>query len=177
MNLSKLLDKKPLLVLGSATLVGAHLLWDHLQGGIPAHNILAREDMPAISNWWGLLTIPLLSWMLITLIQKRITKHPEQITGAFKGFLAALVYGLIMSLLWKGGMDYIMQYLIWLPLLLAFIWPVYRAEYLLGFVLGMFVTFGGVLPIGIGVFLMLGSFLIHRGIRAGLIFIFNRFSG
>ncbi len=178
MNVTKLINQKHILVLSSAALVGAHLFYDYLQSGsIPYHNVLAREDMPAISNWWGLLTIPLLTWIAVTFIRKRIISYPEQAVTVLKGFLGALLYGIVMSLLWRTGMDHLMQYLIWLPLLLAFKWPVYRLEYLLGFVLGMFMTFGGVLPIGIGLFLLLGSWLIHQGIRRGIMWLVNRFTG
>lgn len=100
MNLSKLLSNKALFTLSSAVLVGGHLLYDYLMKGvIPYHNILAREDMPAISNWWGLITIPLLTWITLTFLHKRVTDHPEQASQAGKGLIGALFYGIVMSVL------------------------------------------------------------------------------
>ncbi len=45
------------------TAVMALLLgWQHLDGGVPAHHLLADPALPALSNWWGLLTLPALAW-------------------------------------------------------------------------------------------------------------------
>jgi hypothetical protein len=33
--------------------ISSLLAWNHFHGGVPSHHILAREDLPEISNWWG----------------------------------------------------------------------------------------------------------------------------
>ena len=50
------------------------LAWNHYHGGVPSHHILHREDLPAISNWWGGLLLPLLTWFLLYRIQKRLMR-------------------------------------------------------------------------------------------------------
>ena len=37
------------------------LLLENFQGGVKSHHLLARKDMPAISNWWGLLIVPIMT--------------------------------------------------------------------------------------------------------------------
>ena len=41
----------------------AHLAWEHTHGGVQSHHFLARPDLPAISNWWGLIILPSLGWL------------------------------------------------------------------------------------------------------------------
>lgn len=50
------------------------LLWDHIHGGVQSHHILDQEELPAISNWWGGLLLPVLSWILLGRIEKRLSK-------------------------------------------------------------------------------------------------------
>jgi hypothetical protein len=47
----------------AAGLVALHLGWEWSQGGIASHHFLADSSMPAISNAWGLLWLPLLAWL------------------------------------------------------------------------------------------------------------------
>lgn len=51
------------------------LIWEHYHGGVPSHHILAREDLPEFSNWWGGLLLPLLSFFLLYRIKKRLTEN------------------------------------------------------------------------------------------------------
>ena len=81
-----------------------------------------------------------------------------------QGFLAAFVYGIGMSLLWEFGLAEVLQYLILLPLVFALFKPVYRIEFLMGFLVGMTFTFGGVLPIFIGTVLLILSFFISKAV-------------
>jgi len=155
------------LVLGSFVLV--HLLWEYYNGGVTTHHLLARADLPGISNWWGLLTIPVLAWITLTRIEVRSKKSPLNIRDfsrqVIRGFLGGLIYGLFLSILWEFGMEAYMSYALLLPLGLSLVFPVYRAECLLGFVLGMTHTFGGVLPLFIGPVLLLGGLIIYKGVR------------
>jgi len=139
----------------------AFILWEYFNGGVVSHNLLAREDLPAFSNWWGLLTVPLLFWIGISLINRR---QENEIT-AFKRFLVALTFGILMSVLWEFNIKSILQYLILFPILVAFFMPVHLPEYLMGFVLGMVFTFGGVLPILFGVILIVVCLIINKLVR------------
>jgi hypothetical protein len=157
------------LSLGTFILVSVFLLLEYLKGGVVTHYLLAREDLPGISNWFGLLTIPLLSWIVASLINQRRLKEaksdqqPERNDDkVLKRFLAALVFGILISVLWEFNLENILQYLILFPLLIAFFKPVHLPEFLLGFVLGMIYTFGGVLPILIGLVLLTISYLINK---------------
>ena len=155
------------LVFGSFVLI--HLLWEYFNGGVTTHHLLARADLPGISNWWGLLTIPVLAWITLTRIEVRRKKSPLNPTDfsgqVIRGFLGGLIYGLFLAMLWEFDMEAYMSYALLLPLGLALVFPVYRAECLLGFVLGMTYTFGGVLPLLIGPVLLLGGFIIFKGVR------------
>lgn len=133
-------------------LVLAHLGWEHLNGGVPSHHFLARADMPAISNWWGAVLIPALSWFLVGRIQSRIARQEADDPGESRripmvaaGFLAALAYGAAIALAFtmnSAAVSYIFLGLFALSLFVR----TYRAEYVLGFVFGMTFTFGAVLP-------------------------------
>ena len=47
------------LVTGIITMaIWSVLVWNYYHGGVPRHHILHREDLPAISNWWGGLLPP-----------------------------------------------------------------------------------------------------------------------
>ncbi|MEL7247104.1 MAG: hypothetical protein AAFO03_01755 [Bacteroidota bacterium] len=180
MTIQNLLDRKLFVVLGVALLVGLHILWEYTHGGVTVHYPLADETMPPISNWWGLLTVPLLTLLVLTLIQRRI-KHredaPENSSKViFRNFLGALLFGAIAGTLWEVGAAEILQFFILLPLFLSLFIPVHRVEHWLGFVLGMTYTFGGVLPITIGLVLLLMSFVIHRGIRGGALWLWAKLS-
>lgn len=145
----------------------AFILWEYFNGGVVTHHLLARGDMPGFSNWWGLLTVPILFWVGVSLINRRqvkgkTTTSDKYATLVFKRFLAALAFGMLLSLLWKFKFVEILQYLILLPLVMAIFIPVYFPEYLMGFVLGMAFIFGGVLPVLIGLILVAISFLINK---------------
>ncbi|SEL39664.1 hypothetical protein SAMN04487910_2336 [Aquimarina amphilecti] len=168
-------NKLPFIVLVTF-LVGLHIFWEHYNGGVTTHHLLAREDLPGISNWWGLLSIPLLSWILISLSKWLHNKNPttyglSQIT---KGFIGGLVFGILISLLWEFRLENILQYAIWSPIILAFFIRIYLPGNLLGFILGLTYTFGGILPIAIGLVLITVSFLVWTIFRKGIPFVFQK---
>jgi hypothetical protein len=57
---------------------------------------------------------------------------------------------------------------------ISLFFPIYRAECLLGFVIGMTYTFGAVLPPGIGSILVLIGAVIYLGIRPAILFVFSK---
>ena len=55
------------------------LIWQYLNEGIPSHHLLQRADLPEISNWWGAILLPALSWGLLVRIKKRIMNNTLEI--------------------------------------------------------------------------------------------------
>lgn len=151
---------------GFATLaIGALLTWNHFNGGVPSHHVLADKNLPLISNWWGGLVIPLLTWFLTYRIQKRIYRSVNRGTDsnlkqALVGFCIALAFGTLLAVFFSIGSDMPGNMILGL-LPLALFFPIYRAEYLLGFVFGMTYTFGAVLPTGVGSILALITAAIY----------------
>lgn len=152
-------------IFGVLLFTSSCILWEHLNGGVITHHLLARKDLPGISNWWGLLNIPALTWISLFLIHKRRQQNEELENTIVKRVLAAFIFGLIASILWEFNFDEILPFYILLPLPIALIKPLHLPEYLLGFVLGMLFTFGGILPILVGLVLILLCYLIHKIIR------------
>jgi hypothetical protein len=154
------------------------LIWDYFHGGVPSHHILAREDMPAFSNWWGGILIPVLTWFLTFRIQKRVaTQHLNEIPkNVWLSFLAALLFGILLSVFFMLRISDLSGYMLLSVFVLALFFPLYRSEYLLGFILGLVYTFGGVLPILIGSILITGAFTIYKLIRPMIMFVFNKLS-
>ncbi|MDO5971277.1 hypothetical protein Q4Q35_15825 [Flavivirga aquimarina] len=168
--MESILNKKISIILVVFILASVFILWEHFNGGVITHHLLAREDLPGISNFWGLLSIPLLTWLIMSLINKRrdkiIKSEPTNLENydskILKGFLVALLFGIIASLLWEFNFSSSLQYFILAPIIIAFFKPVHLPEYLLGFVIGMLFTFGGILPIIIGIVLLVLCFLINK---------------
>ncbi len=165
---------------GFATLaIGALLTWNYFNGGVPSHHVLADESLPLISNWWGGLLIPSLTWFLMYRIQKRIYSPGSRGTSnklkqAFYGFVVALTFGIMLASFFAFGNSDMPGYMILGLLPLALFLPIYRAECLLGFVFGMTYTFGAVLPTGIGSILALIGAAIYLLVRPGIIFISSK---
>jgi hypothetical protein len=156
------------------------LAWYYFNGGVPSHHILAREDLPEISNWWGAILLPFLTWFVLFRIQKRENlsneKRPKFLEIPKKvwvGFLGALILGLALSVFFTLGNEGMSGYLMLSVFLISLFFPVYRAECLLGFVIGMTFTFGAILPTGIGSILATIGFLIYNLIRPSLLFLYS----
>jgi hypothetical protein len=154
------------------------LAWDHFHGGVPAHHILAKKDLPAISNWWGGLLLPALTWFLLYRIQSRSYAPNNQNGEAFihlkhtvYQFAGALLFGIVLSVFFSLGNTDMPGYMVLAIFPLALFFPIYRSECLLGFVIGMTFTFGGVLPTGIGSILLLLCAIIHLLIRPAILYV------
>ena len=150
----------------------AHLAWEHFHGGIRSHHFLNSADMPAISNAWGALLLPALAWFLSAFIEKRIALNPAAKDSSQKlptsivvGFLGALLFAILLSASFTSGYETITEYLFMGVLLLALLLPVYRAECVLGFVLGMTFTFGAILPTVVASVIAVFSALIQLCVR------------
>lgn len=156
--------------------------WNYFHGGVPSHHILAREDLPKFSNWWGGMLLPLLTWLVLLRIQKREKLNEKQILNLSNfpqkiiyGFVGALMYGILLALLFTFKFNEILGYFFPSVMILALFYPIYRAECLLGFVIGMTFTFGAVLPTGISSIISIIGFLIYNLIRPTILFVGNFF--
>lgn len=146
------LSRTRLYFTGLVTLVAwSMLIWQYLHEGVPSHHLLHRADLPAISNWWGALLLPALSWIMLGRINKRILRQDAEYqsqyaTFVLAGFVCALSYGAILSSTFLGGHEPVAAGMFYAILFFALFWKVYREEYLLGFILSMSVAIGAVLP-------------------------------
>ena len=156
------------------------LTWNHYHGGVPSHHILADEDLPEISNLWGALLLPLLAWFLLFRTQKRIfpqrNDHAElpMIKQAVFALIFSLVYGIILSAFFYYGYPDMTGNMMLGIFAMALFFPVYRAECLLGFVIGMTVTFGAVLPTGVGSIIAAISFVLFRAVRPAILYVVSK---
>jgi len=156
----------------------ALLVWQHFHGGVLSHHLLDRADMPAFSGWWGGLILPWMTWFLLGRVQRRIAPQNDASKRyALIGFISALCFGVLLSVFFTLGNDQLTSAMFESLFLIAFFVPIYRAEYLLGFVLGMAYTFGGVLPSIVGSVVALITMLIYCYVRAGLLRIGGIFVG
>lgn len=157
----------------AASLAVLHLVSEHLRGGVVTHYPLADASNPGISNWWGLLTIPALTWAVLAAIEWKDSrlKDPTQAAAGIilqKNYLiAGFAFGLTMGLLWEFGQEEILQYIIFFPWIAALLVRLYLPETTLGFVLGMMYTFGGVLPIAFALVIQTIGFIIYRVLNRG----------
>ncbi len=156
-----------------------HLAWEHFHGGIASHHFLNRADMPAVSNAWGLLLLPVMSWFLGGIALRRSIATAAAVTinapggqaeaaglarGVFVGFFAGLLFGASLAATFSLGYQDVTSILFFGMLLLALVFRVYRAECVLGFVLGMTFTFGAILPALVASVTAVISVVAHRGL-------------
>ncbi|MEM9076134.1 MAG: hypothetical protein AAGC43_03800 [Bacteroidota bacterium] len=150
------------ITLAITLLVWGHILWDYFHGGIPTHYLLHNKDLPGIPNWVGGIVLPFFSWVLLGRIQKRLQAKDskENLSLVVYRFFCALMIAIVIAVSFLEGIpitDYIMLGIF----ILAFIFPLYKSEYLLGWVLGSAFTFGAIIPIGFGSLFALVCFLFY----------------
>lgn len=134
-----------ILVACLALLLGViHLALEYLDGGVRSHHLLNRADLPAISNGWGLAVLPLLGWLFGARFQAR--PEPGQRRAMLIALAAAALYGAALATAFAHGCQAILPVLFFGLFALAALLPLYRIEFMLGFVVAMTYTFGTVLP-------------------------------
>lgn len=154
------------------------LAWNYYHGGIPSHHLLADENLPEISNVWGGLLLPVLTWFLLYRIQLRVNRRNDEKSERtyfpvkiFYGFVGALLFGIILSAFFTSGDHDMPGYMLLALFLLALFIPIYQSENILGFVIGMTYTFGAVLPTLVGSILALIGVVLYLLIRPALLYI------
>ena len=124
----------------------AHLAWEASHGGIRSHHLLNQADLPAVSNGWGLLVLPVLGWLAAYFVRRRATSRAHAPSRALAAFCGALVVALALSAAFRLELSNVTAGLFFAVLLSGVALRTYRAEYIFGFVLGMTFVFGSVLP-------------------------------
>lgn len=128
----------------------AHLVFEHMTGGVQSHHILANPDLPSISNWFGLLTHP-----VVGIAAGFRLERPNS------ALIGALVYGAVLAISFEFGASMLTNIAFFGLIACALVFPIYRAEYILGFMMGMTFTFGGVLPLIIALIFATISFVVR----------------
>lgn len=144
---------KAIIVVIVTILISGFLFWEHSNGGVTSHHILHQEDLPSISNWWSGLLLPVLTWFLLSRIEKRLEKQYAQakntksaIGRIFWIFLTGLCFGVLLSVSFVNEYKPILDNILYVLIGLSFIIPIFYAEFILGFILGMTYTFGAIIP-------------------------------
>lgn len=175
----KLTLKARLIFTGIVTLlIWTHLVWDHFNGGVPTHHIMQSEDLPGISNWWGGIALPILSWIILYRIKQRVndntlSRGTHSLPNIVYRFVAALVFGIALSFFFTLGTN-VTDYMMIGLFTLSFLIPIYRGEYLLGFVIGTAYTLGAIIPIVFGVILMIIFAVTYKFVRAGVLYLVSK---
>lgn len=178
MNRELSLKRRLLFTLVVFFLVLSHVIWDYYHDGVPTHYLLQRADLPGISNWWGILTLPLVTFLLLSWIyrnQKDGADSTKISRSPVKSFLWALIFGIVLSVLFTMGTP-IPGYMMLGAIALSFFLPLYRPEYLLGLILGMSYTFGANLSILVALILLLIFLFSYRVIRKSILHLNSKFN-
>jgi hypothetical protein len=181
MTEKNLFSIRVLLTVAVTIFIWALLTWDFFHGGVPSHHLLHRKDLPAISNWWSGFILPALTWFLLVKIESKLLLKKldnSNLLIDLKKTLYSLIYGLLfgvlVSVFFSFGLSFISSYMFQSLFVLALFVRLYKAEYFLGFVIGMSATFGSVLPILIGGIITLILALIYLIIRRFILFLINK---
>lgn len=153
----------------SSLVFGAALLaYEHFNGGVQSNYLLDRPDLPLISNWFGLIVLPLLGWLLGVRLRNHLTSSTGSRLpiGIWAGLVCSLLYGAALATSCELAPFTITSGLLLGLLLLAVVLPIYRIECIFGFVVGMTFTFGAVLPALVAVVFAAVSIVAHFVFRA-----------
>ena len=141
-----------------------HLGWEWTHGGIVSHHLLANPDLPALWNGWGLLLLPAIAWIASARLVRHSGRGWRLHRSALLRLTGALMAGIALSIAFATGRADVAGALFPAIVVSGIALRAYRAEYLLGFVLGMAYTFGGVLPTLIGGVIALLSAAMWLGV-------------
>ena len=160
------MNNKYLLSIGSLVMTNCFIMWEYINGGVITHHLLADETLPGLSNWWGLITIPLVTFILLSWRDRNRSKEESLIDGLH--FFLAIIYGICLCILWNTGNESIMPIVIFLPAVVSIWKPLSTISFYLGLLFGMMHTFGGILPIIAGIIIVMASFIAYHTLGRGL---------
>ncbi len=150
------------------------LAWESTHGGIQSHHLLARADLPSVSNVWGLVVLPALGWLVAHFVRRRSKRSPRAVRNAVIAFSCALMLGCTLSASFRLGLDDLSAGLFLTAIFAGLVAPTYRAEYLFGFVTGMTWVFGPVLPTIAATLAAMVSVLAHFALRPATAAVYRR---
>ncbi|HTU70087.1 MAG TPA: hypothetical protein VMF11_07165 [Candidatus Baltobacteraceae bacterium] len=163
-------------VISFAVLFAAvYLAWQVAHGGVVTHHLLDQRSLPGFSNWWGLAIIPLIGWLAAWSVQRRAAVDATALTKAAAAAVGALLVGVALSISFaidRGGNATFYIFVAALASGLAL--PTYRAEYVFGFVIGMSVVFGLVLPSILALVAVTISVTFHFLVRPAFVWTVRR---
>jgi hypothetical protein len=155
-----------------ALLIWGLLFWQYTHGGVPRHHILDQKDLPEISNWWGGLLLPVVTWILLGRIIARLNKkellskqRKNQKNRMIGLFLLGVILGILIVLSFTNDVKFILDNILYVFAVLSLVFPIYYAEFILGFILAMTYTFGAILPTVFILIIAAAAFLLYRFIR------------
>ena len=140
------------------------LLWEYTHDGVVTHYILHSDDMPGISNWWGLIIIPLFTWVVSSFIKidsndSTAVQHRNILIRVLILFLIGCSITYIFTVYPESNFPlYITAALV----IISFFIPIHKAEYLLGYVLGTFFVFGTFIPVIAGSILWILFYIFYK---------------
>jgi hypothetical protein len=144
---------------------GVHLASESFSGGVVSHHLLADPELPAISNWFGLFTLPLLGALVGARLRASANGARTAAGAIALGVVLAAGYGGAIALAFAAGADNVAELLFLTLFALAVLLPIYRIECLAGFTVGMTYVFGAVLPVLVGGVVAVASLALHPLLR------------
>jgi hypothetical protein len=158
------------------------LVWDYFHGGVPSHHLLANKELPSASNGWGGILLPALAWFLSYRIQKRTFQDenfqsPKALRNTLIAFSGSMLYGILLAVFFTFGYDDISGNMGLGLLVLGLFIPIYRSEYILGFILGMTFTFGAILPTIFATIVALVGAVLFLYVRTGMLYAISKLVG
>jgi hypothetical protein len=177
MNRNAFLKIRVLFTIVVTFLLTSLLVYQFVNEGIPSHHFLANKELPLISNAWGGIVIPVFTWIMLWRIDIRIFKAADDITfptSVLMSFFGSLLFGVVLGVSINIGFKEVSSNTHWILFVAAMLFPTYRAEYFLGFVLGLTYWVGGVLPIIVGGVFLVISLIIYKYLRGSISWVWNR---
>jgi hypothetical protein len=163
----------PALTVGACA-IAALLGWEALHGGIRAHHLLADPSMPAISNAWGLLTVPGLAWLAAYTVARRAREVPDTVRAALLAWAGALLVGAALAAAFMAGVSALSNAIALGALAAGLVVRTYRAEIGYGFTLGMMAAVGPVLPLLVVAVAAVLSALAHLLVWPGVAWLWRK---
>jgi hypothetical protein len=156
----------------------AYLAWQATHGGVVSHHLLDQRNLPALSNWWGLVVIPLVGALASWSAQRRAAINAAALTKAAAATVGAFLVGVALSVSFavdSGGSA--SAYIFFAVLLSGVMLPTYRPEYVFGFAIGMSFVIGLVLPTIIALVAVAISAAFHFLVRPAFVWAVRRARG
>jgi len=154
----------PLVPLAAFAFAAAFVGFEYCNGGVKTHHFLARADLPGFSNWLALVVLPLLGIVLAVRAKSQQGGQASSILSPTiaAGTAGSLAYGAALAASFHFGLEQVSLALFLGLFLCSIALPVYRGEYIFGFVVGMTIIFGSVIPLTFALFFATVSFAIRR---------------